>query len=204
MISHLFHPGTHNRVYFFERANGDVIVQLVSQDVEILSQGAMSRAEAGRMARKDRSDGFITLPTEDGIKTSLTHPIHETIGNFYGSGLVYGIEGTVIFYCDSYDARQGYWMTPVSHKNTERRNVSIRAIDRTFMRACLHGAGWYINRWNALVPYPLTYSFVPPVIDAHLEIPPLTTLSQIHAELRDSRAERVNGPNHWEKQPVIE
>lgn len=63
------------------------------------------------------------------IQTPETHPGHHTIGRYFkGQG--------ILWYCDSYDTRLGYWMTPVFGERdpkiygaTERINVSERAID---------------------------------------------------------------------------
>jgi len=68
------------------------------------------------------------------IKTPQTHPDHHTVGHRFKSW-----DGHE-YYCDSYDPRQGYWMTradaPEENKTDEhtqwRRNVSERAIGRTY------------------------------------------------------------------------
>jgi hypothetical protein len=58
------------------------------------------------------------------IKTPETHPNHETVGRTFKS---FG----ELYYCDSYDPQCGFWMTKIG-RETERRNVSERAIGRTF------------------------------------------------------------------------
>lgn len=64
------------------------------------------------------------------IMTPQTHLNHETIGQLFVGPSVDGCAG--IYYCDSYDPRQGFWMT---HFTGQRRtNVSERAINGTFHR----------------------------------------------------------------------
>jgi hypothetical protein len=63
------------------------------------------------------------------IRTPETHPNHEVVGHlFVASDLMSG--DSEIYYCDSYDPRQGYWMTLCN--GIKRKNVSERAIDATF------------------------------------------------------------------------
>ena len=64
------------------------------------------------------------------IYTAQSHPDHSVIGHYFkvwDGGLAY---------CDSWDPRIGYWMTWISPDDGTptgvRRNVSERAIDRTF------------------------------------------------------------------------
>lgn len=64
------------------------------------------------------------------IKTPLTHPDHETVGHCFQG--CWGVH-TRIFYCDSYDPRIGFWMVELGNPEN-RRNVSERAIGRTFHR----------------------------------------------------------------------
>ena len=73
--------------------------------------------------------------TSPEVKTLQTHPNHRTIGYIYR-----GWNGQM-YYCDSYDPRCGFWMTNVLVE-TDRRNVSERAIDRTFHN-------WNIAQWRA-------------------------------------------------------
>lgn len=62
---------------------------------------------------------------EIAIKTPETHPDHHTVGRRFRAW-----DGNT-YYCDSYDPRIGYWMTNESDP-ADRRNVSERAIGRTF------------------------------------------------------------------------
>lgn len=70
------------------------------------------------------------------IKTPQTDPDHYTIGQHFSA-----YDGH-IYYCDSYDPRIGFWMiradAPPGHLEDQygewRRNVSERAIGRTFHR----------------------------------------------------------------------
>jgi hypothetical protein len=59
------------------------------------------------------------------IKTPETDPNHHTIGQYFKAG------NGIIYYCDSYDTNLGYWMTGITNLE-DRRNVSERAIGRTF------------------------------------------------------------------------
>ena len=73
------------------------------------------------------------------IKTPETHPDHPVVGHTFAAYCPYDSKPAV-YYCDSYDTKIGYWMRredcPEEHKQDEsgkwRRNVSERAIDRTF------------------------------------------------------------------------
>ncbi len=61
------------------------------------------------------------------IKTPETDPNHYVVGKKWKGHNGY------IYYCDSYDSNIGYWMTNINNPE-DRRNVSERAIDRTFHR----------------------------------------------------------------------
>lgn len=73
------------------------------------------------------------------IKTPHTHPDHPVVGHLF-----IGWPGG-LYYCDSYDPRIGYWMTPIK-SGQERRNVSERAIGRTY-----HEQYPLLSGWNGLV-----------------------------------------------------
>lgn len=62
------------------------------------------------------------------IMTPQTHPNHDVIGQLFAAHHPQG--GAGIWYCDSYDPRQGFWMTLVN--GLHRTNVSTRAIGATF------------------------------------------------------------------------
>lgn len=62
------------------------------------------------------------------IKTPQTDPGHETIGKCFNAW-----DGKA-YYCDSWEENLGFWMTQVGDP-TIRRNVSERAIGRTFHEA---------------------------------------------------------------------
>jgi hypothetical protein len=64
------------------------------------------------------------------IKTPETHPDHEVVGKRFRAWDTRGLESAT-YYCDSYDPRIGYWMTNEADP-TDRKNVSERAINRTF------------------------------------------------------------------------
>ncbi len=70
------------------------------------------------------------------ILTPETHPDHDVIGRTFQA---FGNQ----YVCDSLDTRYGYWMTPANpdqlypfdkSRKDERRNVSERAIGRTYHR----------------------------------------------------------------------
>ncbi len=83
------------------------------------------------------------------IKTPQTDPDHHTVGHHY-AGWNFERSRSEIYFCDSYDPRQGYWMTNVNDP-CDRRNVSVRAIDRTFMEAEDQGASWWVRRWSTRI-----------------------------------------------------
>lgn len=82
--------------------------------------------------------------------TPESHPFHTTVGKHFGAYLS-GVSGTVVYLCDSYDPRLGFWMTQVDDP-INRLNVSERAIGRTFHRAYDKGDHWYVGQWNVKVP----------------------------------------------------
>lgn len=59
------------------------------------------------------------------LATPQTHPNDPVIGKKFLA------HNGHVYYCDSYDPSQGYWMTRVDEPR-DRRNVSERAIGRTF------------------------------------------------------------------------
>lgn len=66
------------------------------------------------------------------IRTPRTDPDHKVIGNYVkGIGSVAPDYKSEIYWCDSYDPSQGYWLTSLSVYG-RRINVSERAIDRNF------------------------------------------------------------------------
>lgn len=70
------------------------------------------------------------------IKTPITDPNHPTVGHFFDS-----YDGK-IYYCDSYDSSCGFWMK--EHGGEKKKNVSERAIDKTFHKIHVEpdGSGW--------------------------------------------------------------
>lgn len=70
------------------------------------------------------------------IKTPETNPDHAVVGKTFRAF------GGDLYFCDSYDPAMGYWMrhvdAPAENYNDQhskwRRNVSERAIGRTFHR----------------------------------------------------------------------
>ncbi len=83
------------------------------------------------------------------IITPKTNPDHPVVGHYFG-GYNYATKGTVIYYCDSYDPRLGYWLTNVKDKK-DRRNVSEAAINRTFHEARDVGTHWWVTTWSVQV-----------------------------------------------------
>ncbi len=86
------------------------------------------------------------MPDRARIITPKTNKNHHTVGHYY-AGHSYESKRIEIYFCDSYDPRQGYWMTNVNRKE-DRKNVSERAIDRTFMEAQDRGDHWWVTRWS--------------------------------------------------------
>lgn len=66
------------------------------------------------------------------IKTPEEFPNHQVIGQYFkGHGSSERDYASEVYWCDSYDTNQGFWLTSLT--TPERRiNVSERAIDRTF------------------------------------------------------------------------
>ena len=65
------------------------------------------------------------------IKTPETHPDHPVVGHDFSGTNWTDKKTSDNYYCDSYDPRIGYWMTGIEIPE-DRRNVSERAINRTF------------------------------------------------------------------------
>lgn len=80
------------------------------------------------------------------IKTPKTHPDHHVVGHYF-AGYSCSTGKTEIYFCDSYDSRIGYWMTNVN-ESKDRKNISERAIGRTFMEAVDKGSYWRVDNWG--------------------------------------------------------
>ena len=87
---------------------------------------------------------------------SVEHPV---VGRYWG-GHSTKLDKTAVYYCESYDPQQGYWMVNVSDPGSDDRVcISERAINRTFWAVDDRedGAGnryWYIWQWGVRVPIP--------------------------------------------------
>lgn len=85
------------------------------------------------------SEGSEVSGEDGGLLTPATHPNHDVVGKLFVAYCVYAGR-RVVFYCDSYDPRVGYWMRrqdcPPEHmqdvQGMWRRNVSERVIGRGF------------------------------------------------------------------------
>lgn len=71
-------------------------------------------------------------------------PSNDDVVGMYFAGGVFG-SGTQIYLCESLDS-QGYWMANVNNPS-DRRNISERAIGRTFHLAKDRGDHWWIAYW---------------------------------------------------------
>lgn len=80
------------------------------------------------------------------IKTPQTHPDHHTVGHYFG-GHSYKTQSTQVYFCDSYDPEIGYWLTNVNDPE-DRKNVSERAIGRTYHMAEDKGDYYWITQWG--------------------------------------------------------
>ena len=87
---------------------------------------------------------------DETIITPETHPNHHTVGHHFG-GYRVKTSLTEIYYCDSYDPAIGYWMTNVNDE-TDRRNVSERAIGRTFHEVVEHEDSWVFIYLGGKIP----------------------------------------------------
>lgn len=84
------------------------------------------------------------------LVTPENAPDHRVVGHHFGA-YCYQEKGTAVYYCDSYDPRQGFWMTNINDAS-DRRNVAEHAIGRNFHEAKDRGAHWYVSEWNTKVP----------------------------------------------------
>jgi hypothetical protein len=104
-------------------------------------------AEQRRLDSKTLPKVEEPAPEDDpNIITPKKRPDHPVVGKYFG-GHSYKHDKTQIYYCDSHDLRAGYWMTNVSDSE-DRKNVSERAIGRTFHRAEKRGTtNWWVTQW---------------------------------------------------------
>lgn len=84
------------------------------------------------------------------IITPQTNPHHTVVGKHF-AGHSFQHNSTQIYFCDSYDPRQGFWLTNVAD-STDRKNVSERAIGRTFHLAEDRQDHWWVHQWHVSVP----------------------------------------------------
>lgn len=78
------------------------------------------------------------------------YPSHPVVGRYFAG---HNDGQTQIYFCSSYDTSIGYWLDNVNDP-ADRRNVSDRAIDRTYHRAIEHEDHWYVQRWAVRVQKP--------------------------------------------------
>lgn len=91
---------------------------------------------------------------EHAIKTMETPEPSTVVGRYFG-GHSMQTEQSEVYICDSYDPRMGYWLTSVSiDGKVERKNVSERAIGRTYWPADSFDDHWFITQWGKRVEKP--------------------------------------------------
>ncbi len=74
-----------------------------------------------------------TSEATPGLKTPQTDPGHHVLGRLW-----VGYPG-LVYYCDSYDPRLGYWLTNIAN-SSDRRNVNEKAPGATFQSIRGHWA----------------------------------------------------------------
>jgi len=84
------------------------------------------------------------------IKTPATHPDHHVVGHYF-AGHSYTHDKAQVYFCDSYDPALGYWMANIYDK-ADRKNVSERAIGRTFHEAYKHSTEFSCAQWHVKFP----------------------------------------------------
>lgn len=109
-------------LHFHDAMDGQADVTTTYRDYGVMEDAPVVKREG---------DADHNMTTES-IKTPQTHPDHHTVGHHF-SGTNWERVRTEIYFCDSYDPCIGYWMTNVNDPD-DRKNVSERAIDRTFHR----------------------------------------------------------------------
>lgn len=87
--------------------------------------------------------------SDNPIKTPLTHPDHHTVGHHF-AGYSGQAQRTVVYFCDSYDPRIGYWLTSTENPE-DRKNVSEAAIGRTYHEAEDRDTHWFVPTWGTRV-----------------------------------------------------
>lgn len=81
------------------------------------------------------------------IKTPYTHPDHPVVGHYF-AGPSFSRNRSEIYFCDSYDPRVDYFMTNVYYPD-ERKDVSVRALGRTYHEAYDKGTYWHVPSWGS-------------------------------------------------------
>lgn len=81
--------------------------------------------------------------------TPETHPDHDTVGRYFG-GYSIRHQRTTVYFCESYDPRSGFNLRDLADA-TDLRNVSERAIGRTFFEAQDRGDHWFLSTWGAQI-----------------------------------------------------
>ena len=139
------------------------------------SVGKIEPAIVGKNWKKNRKMDTRLLPVHryteaqvetEGLVTPQTDPQHDTVGHYFAGPTLFNDIGKSdaqppIYYCDSYDPRMGYWMTEKSNPSN-RRNVSERAIGRTYRKAIDRGLHWWVQDWGQRVPKSLTTAQISP------------------------------------------
>lgn len=76
--------------------------------------------------------------------TPETHPHHDIVGHYFG-GYSLKHDRATVFFCESYDPRSGFNLRDLADA-TDLRNVSERAVGRTFHEAYDQGDHWRVSQ----------------------------------------------------------
>lgn len=128
----------------------DTAVQYRWQNGDNIEEGECPLLTVHLMFTLYREDGKQERPVSN-LKTPFTHPNHPTVGHYFGGyGPASTNYATRIYYCDSYDPNMGFWLTSVIDPS-DRKNVSERAIGRTFHDAEDKGDHFHIHQWGTRI-----------------------------------------------------
>ena len=91
----------------------------------------MSQSKHGiQQVSREEYEGIQRSAANPELKTPKTHPEHADVGHDFKGWSIQDKKPTT-YYCDSYDPTCGFWMTN-RNDPSDRRNISERAIGRTF------------------------------------------------------------------------
>lgn len=126
------------------------IAPLNTSSMMRLKRGHVVRAASVITRQATRKLLKSRRPLMSNVITPKTHPDHAVVGHYFaGYSLIAG--ETQVYLCDSYDPAIGYWLTNI-YKPGDRKNVSERAIGRTYHEAFKEEKDFHCVAWSKRYP----------------------------------------------------